>query len=64
MGWHEFRSRAWLWAIVLQFSFLLMTVMGAFLVLGPVVADEELGGAEGVGRDPHRLVGRPRRSAA
>jgi MFS family permease len=49
VGWREFRSRAWLWSIVLQFSFLLMTVMGAFLVLGPVVADEELGGAKAWG---------------
>jgi MFS family permease len=44
VGWREFRSRTWLWAIVTQFSFMLMVVMGAFLVLGPVVADEELGG--------------------
>ena len=44
-GWREFRSRTWLWAIVLQFSFMLMVVLGAFSVLGPVVADEELGGA-------------------
>jgi predicted MFS family arabinose efflux permease len=49
VGWREFWSRAWLWAIVLQFSFLLMTVMGAFLVLGPVVADEELGGPKAWG---------------
>jgi predicted MFS family arabinose efflux permease len=45
IGWSEFRSRTWLWAIVLQFSFMLMTVLAGFLVLGPVVADEELGGA-------------------
>ena len=45
VGWREFRSRTWLWAIVLQFSFMLMVVLGAFSVLGPVVADEELGGA-------------------
>lgn len=49
VGWREFRSRPWLWAIVLQFSFLLMTVMGAFLVLGPVVADAELGGPKAWG---------------
>ncbi len=48
-GWREFRSRAWLWSIVLQFSLLLMSVMGAFLVLGPVVADEELGGPKAWG---------------
>jgi len=49
IGWREFRSRTWLWAIVLQFSFMLMVVLGAFSVLGPVVADEELGGAKAWG---------------
>jgi hypothetical protein len=44
-GWREFRSRTWLWAIVLQFSVMLGVVVGSFSVLGPVVADEELGGA-------------------
>jgi MFS family permease len=34
---------------VLQFSFMLMVVLGAFSVLGPVVADEELGGAKAWG---------------
>jgi MFS family permease len=48
-GWREFRSRTWLWAIVLQFSFLLMVCLGAFTVLGPVVADEELGGPKAWG---------------
>ena len=49
VGWREFRSRTWLWVIVLQFSFLLMVTMGAFNVLGPVIADEELGGAKAWG---------------
>jgi MFS family permease len=49
VGWREFRSRTWLWVIVLQFSFLLMVTMGAFSVLGPVVADEDLGGAKAWG---------------
>jgi MFS family permease len=49
VGWREFRSRTWLWVIVLQFSFLLMVTMGAFSVLGPAVADEELGGAKAWG---------------
>jgi predicted MFS family arabinose efflux permease len=72
-GWREFRSRTWLWVIVLQFSVLLAVEMGAFLVLGPVVADEELGGpgawgailtAEAVGLVVGGLVGlrfQPRR---
>jgi predicted MFS family arabinose efflux permease len=49
VGWQEFRSRPWLWAIVLQFSVMLMVVLGCFSVLGPVVADEELGGAKAWG---------------
>jgi MFS family permease len=44
-GWHEFRSRTWLWAIVLQFSFLAAAAIGAWHVLGPYVADRSLGGA-------------------
>ncbi len=48
-GWQEFRSRTWLWVIVLQFSVLLAVDLGAFTVLGPVVADGELGGARAWG---------------
>jgi len=48
-GWREFRSRTWLWVIVLQFSLLLAVDVGAFSVLGPVVADDELGGAKAWG---------------
>jgi MFS family permease len=48
-GWREFRSRTWLWVIVLQFSFLLMVCLGAMSVLGPAVADAELGGPKAWG---------------
>lgn len=44
-GWDAFRSRAWLWGIVLQFAFVNAAGVGAWAVLGPVVADEHLGGA-------------------
>ena len=44
-GWHEFRSRTWLWAVVVQFAFLVPAWVGAITVLGPVVADADLGGA-------------------
>jgi MFS family permease len=33
-GWTEFRSRTWLWAIVLQFSLLHLLVIGPLFVLG------------------------------
>jgi MFS family permease len=48
-GWHEFSSRTWLWVIVLAFGFLNAAETGAFNVLGPVVAKEELGGAGAYG---------------
>ncbi|MGH3104595.1 MAG: MFS transporter [Gaiellaceae bacterium] len=43
-GWNEFRSRTWLWAIVVQFAFVNACSVGAFGVLGPYVADRSLGG--------------------
>ena len=44
-GWSEFGSRTWLWAIVVQFMFVNALGNGTYVVLGPVVADRELGGA-------------------
>jgi MFS family permease len=44
-GWKEFRSRQWLWVAVLQFSILNMVLSASHGVLGPVVAEQELGGA-------------------
>jgi MFS family permease len=44
-GWQEFRSRTWLWATVAGFSFYLLAAISPLMVLGPVVADRELGGA-------------------
>jgi MFS family permease len=43
-GWVEFRSRSWVWSIVLAASFGNL-LWAAFGVLGPVVAERELGGA-------------------
>lgn len=48
-GWTVFRSRTWLWAVVLQFSVLVGTAEAAFVVLGPVVARDRLGGAGAYG---------------
>jgi predicted MFS family arabinose efflux permease len=48
-GWGEFRSRTWLWAIVVQFMFINGFAHGAFLVLGPIVAQDSLGGAKAWG---------------
>ncbi|UQX00118.1 MFS transporter [Streptomyces sp. RerS4] len=43
-GWVEFRSRPWLWSIVLQFSVVVAVVGAAEAVYGPLVAREHLGG--------------------
>ncbi|MFF4343943.1 MFS transporter [Kitasatospora sp. NPDC001540] len=48
-GWGEFRSRRWLWASVLQGCLFNLLVWAPFLVLGPVLAREHLGGAGGWG---------------
>jgi hypothetical protein len=72
VGWNAFRARKWLWVIVLQFSLVNAVWSGAFTVLGPVVAESELGGprdwgfivaAESVGMVAGSIVGlrfRPR----
>jgi len=44
-GWREFRSRQWLWVVVLQWSVMIMMLQAAHGVFGPVVAESELGGA-------------------
>ncbi|MEU9980773.1 MFS transporter [Streptomyces sp. NPDC050856] len=44
-GWQEFSGRPWLWSIVAQFSVVAAVVGAAESVYGPLVAQEELGGA-------------------
>jgi MFS family permease len=44
-GWREFRTRTWLWVIVLQFGFVNAVELGVQGVLGPAIAKEHLGGA-------------------
>jgi hypothetical protein len=43
-GWREFSSRTWLWASVVLFG-LGNLAASSWMVLGPVIAEEELGGA-------------------
>jgi MFS family permease len=43
-GWDDFRSRSWLWTTVASVSFGNM-LFAAYFVLGPLVADRDLGGA-------------------
>lgn len=44
-GWHEFSSRTWQVAIIVSLSLSNLIFPGAFLVLGPTVADQSLGGS-------------------
>jgi MFS family permease len=44
-GWHEFRSRTWLWVVVLQFMIVNAAAAGGILVIGPAIADGTFGRA-------------------
>jgi predicted MFS family arabinose efflux permease len=48
-GWSEFRSREWLWVIVAAAAIGNLCGQAGVIVLGPVVADRELGGADAWG---------------
>jgi MFS family permease len=43
-GWHELISHTWLWVIVAWASAFLFFVVAPYMTLGPVVAEESLGG--------------------
>jgi len=43
-GWHELVSHTWLWVIVVWASTFLCIVIAPFLTLGPVIAEQSLGG--------------------
>jgi MFS family permease len=46
LGWREFISHTWLWAIVLQFSLLVAVHESVFGLLGPAVARDLMNGAQ------------------
>jgi predicted MFS family arabinose efflux permease len=48
-GWREFRSRTWLWTIVVQFAVFHMLVYAPIVVLTPLIAKQSLGGAGALG---------------
>jgi len=43
-GWREFSSRTWVFVIVISFSFLVAMERSVYSVVGPLVADKQLGG--------------------
>jgi len=44
-GWREFRSRTWIWVVVVGFAFANGAEAAGLNILGPVIARESLGGA-------------------
>lgn len=46
-GWSEFRQMTWLWVVVAEFALLNTVVVVPFFAIGPVVAEESLGGLGG-----------------
>ncbi|MEU5165468.1 MULTISPECIES: MFS transporter [Streptomyces] len=44
-GWEEFSSRRWLWPVVAQYTIVVAALNANVGVLGPLVAEEHLGGA-------------------
>ena len=48
-GWAEFTAHAWLWLQTVQFTLFNLLTWGPYLVLGPVVARDYLGGARAWG---------------
>jgi MFS family permease len=48
-GWHEFRSREWLWVVVVCASLGNLVATASFAVLGPLIAKRYLGGAPAYG---------------
>jgi MFS family permease len=43
-GWHQFASRPWIWAVLLQFTVFHILVLGPYLVLGPILTNLHFGG--------------------
>ncbi len=48
-GWRQFRAHAWLWVITVQFALFNLLTWAPYLLLGPVLAREYLGGARAWG---------------
>ncbi|MBG0827312.1 MFS transporter [Planomonospora sp. ID67723] len=44
-GWHEFRSRTWMWSVILIWVIFGLTLFGPMIPLGSVLVSEDLGKA-------------------
>ncbi|MFE2744891.1 MFS transporter [Streptomyces scopuliridis] len=44
-GWYEFSSRQWLWVVVAQYALVVAAINAMVGVLGPLAANDHLGGA-------------------
>ncbi|MFE5814840.1 MFS transporter [Streptomyces sp. NPDC056479] len=44
-GWQEFASRQWLWVVVVQYAVVVAALNANLGVLGPLMAEQQLGGA-------------------
>ena len=60
-GWSEFVERTWVVVMVISFGLFQLTYFPALLVLGPIVAKEELGAPARGGRPRNRIGGCGRR---
>jgi MFS family permease len=64
-GWHEVRTRSWVWTFLIAMSVYHVVVLPAVFVLGPVLAERELDGARAGPSSRHPSASRaPRRPAA
>src|SRR5262249_8073496 len=48
-GWHLFRAQAWLWVTTVQFALFNLLTWAPYLLVGPILAREYLGGARAWG---------------
>jgi len=48
-GWHQFKAQTWLWVTTVQFALFNLLTWAPYLLLGPVLAQQYLGGARAWG---------------